>query len=261
MQQVRKLEQAAHANGSGSAATWRAGINAMALLVLVAACGLMARAVSQVAPRAASSTAQMIKDLPPAVKSGSHTSLSLTGAPAAAPVTPVPPAPAAAAPNPAVAPALRPATLAATADICVDLARLLDGRDVPGLLARASAVLDAKGIMIWSADAGVLRPSLAHGYGEKVLRKLKPLAIADENITSQTFRTLQPQTMDGVQGGDATAIAVPLISTGGCVGVMAAEIRNGRSHHDSIALARIIAAQFATIVGPAEDGLSKAAEA
>jgi hypothetical protein len=122
-----------------------------------------------------------------------------------------------------VAPAIKPATLAATAELCVDLARLLDGRDVQALLARASEVLGAKGIMIWSADAGSeqLRPSLAHGYSEKVLRKLQPLAMGDENITSQTYRTMKPQSMNGNHGGDSMAIAVPLISTGGCVGVMA----------------------------------------
>ncbi len=141
----------------------------------------------------------------------------------------------------------------------MDLARLLDGRDVPALLARASDVLDAKGIMIWSADAASaeLRPSLAHGYSEKVLRKLQPLAMADENITSQTFRTMKPQWMNGNHGSESMAIAVPLISTGGCVGVMAAEIRHNRSQADIMALARIIAAQFATIIGPSDEALSR----
>jgi hypothetical protein len=38
----------------------------------------------------------------------------------------------------------------------------------------------------------------------------------------------------------------------GCVGVMAAEVRHGREASESArALARIVAAQFATLVGPA----------
>jgi hypothetical protein len=48
---------------------------------------------------------------------------------------------------------------------------------------------------------------------------------------------------------------------GGCVGVMAAEIRHNRSQADVMPLARFIAAQFATIIGPSDEGLSKVAEA
>lgn len=270
--QVRTLERQRTAANTGRFSMFRTAVTAGAMLLLVAVSGVMAGALRRVARRGPSSTAQMLKDLPPPVKSGPlsitqvHTSMAATPA-AASPVgtaaaTPTAGSPVAA-PAPAAPPAIRPAILAATAELCVDLARLLDGRDVQALLARASDVLDAKGIMIWSADAASeqLRPSLAHGYSEKVLRKLQPLAMADENITSQTFRTMKPQFMNGNHGGETMAIAVPLISTGGCVGVMAAEIRHNRSQADVMALARIIAAQFATIIGPADEGLSKTAEA
>jgi len=273
--QARTLEQQQATAAAGRMSMMRTGATGLAMLLLVAVSGVMARALARQARRGPASTAQMIKDLPPPVKSGPlsitqvHASMAATPTTGSAVVTaaatptsgtPVSVPVAAAAPAPA--PAVRPATLAATAELCVDLARLLDGRDVPALLARASDVLDAKGIMIWSADAATeeLRPSLAHGYSEKVLRKLQPLAMADENITSQTFRTMKPQWMNGNHGGETMAIAVPLISTGGCVGVMAAEIRHNRSQADVMALARIIAAQFATIIGPADEGLSKAAD-
>jgi hypothetical protein len=265
--QARTLEQQRAAASAGRLSMFRTGATGLAMLLLVAVSGVMAGALRRVARRGPSSTAQMLKDLPPPVKSGPlsitqvHTSMAATPV-ATTTATPTSGTPVSA-PAPAMAPAIRPATLAATAELCVDLARLLDGRDVPSLLARASDVLDAKGIMIWSADAASeqLRPSLAHGYSEKVLRKLQPIAIADENITSQTFRTMKPQWMNGNHGGETMAIAVPLISTGGCVGVMAAEIRHNRSQADVMALARIIAAQFATIIGPADEGLSKTAEA
>jgi hypothetical protein len=267
--QARTLEQQRAAAAAERLSLMRSGATALAMLVLIAVIAVMARALARRGP---ASTAQMIRELPPPVKSGPvsitqvHASMATTPA-AGWPVVSATATPtsgiAVSAPAAAAAPAIKPATLAATAELCVDLARLLDGRDVPALLARASDVLDAKGIMIWSADAASeeLRPSLAHGYSDKVLRKLQPLAMADENITSQTFRTMRPQTMNGNHGGDTMAIAVPLISTGGCVGVMAAEIRHSRSQADIMALARIIAAQFATIIGPANEGLSKAAEA
>ena len=268
--QARTLEQQRTAANTGRLSMFRTAITAGAMLLLVAVSGVMAGALRRVARRGPSSTAQMLKELPPPVKSGPlsitqvHTSLAATPAAGSAVVasttTPTSGTPVSA---PASAPAIKPAILAATAELCVDLARLLDSRDVPALLARASDVLDAKGIMIWSADAASeqLRPSLAHGYSEKVLRKLQPLSMADENITSQTFRTMKPQCMNGNHGGDTMAIAVPLISTGGCVGVMAAEIRHSRSQADVLALARIIAAQFAGIIGPADEGLSQVAEA
>jgi hypothetical protein len=276
--QARRMEQERTTASAGRISQMRTGVTALAMFLLVAVSAVMARAL---AGRGGASTAQMIKELPPPVRNGAlsitngHTSTSMAVTPAAGSATvtatatplsgtpvPVPVAVPALAPPIAIA-ALKPATLTAAAELCVDLARLLDGRDVPALLARASAVLDAKGIMIWSADAASeeLRPSLAHGYSEKVLRKLQPLAMADENITSQTFRTMKPQSMNGHHGGESMAIAVPLISTDGCVGVMAAEIRHSRSQADVMALARIIAAQFATIIGPADEGLSKAAEA
>jgi hypothetical protein len=270
--QARTLEQQRASAAAGRLSMMRTGATALAMLLLVAVSAVMARALSRLARRGVASTAQMLKELPPPVKSGP---LSITQVHASMPTTPATGSAVVAAtttpvsgtqvtaPAPAVAPAIKPATLAATAELCVDLARLLDGRDVQALLARASEVLGAKGIMIWSADAGSeqLRPSLAHGYSEKVLRKLQPLAMGDENITSQTYRTMKPQSMNGNHGGDSMAIAVPLISTGGCVGVMAAEIRHNRSQADVMALARIIAAQFAGIIGPADEGLSKAAEA
>jgi hypothetical protein len=124
-------------------------------------------------------------------------------------------------------------------------------------------VLDAKGIMIWSVDSdeGLLRPSLSHGYSEKVTRKIRPLPMSDENITSQAMRSLQPQTLAGAGPGDSAAIAIPMIGSMGCVGVMAAEIRQSRPHNDVIALARIIAAQFTTLVAPADEALGRTAEA
>ena len=65
------------------------------------------------------------------------------------------PPPRAATPEPA-----RPATtvnLDAAAELCVDLARVIDASDVPALLARAAAVLDARGIIVWVADsAGII---------------------------------------------------------------------------------------------------------
>ena len=150
------------------------------------------------------------------------------------------------------APLPRPVSLSAAAELCVDLARILDGRDVPGLLERTATLLDAKGLMIWSVDTGgaLLRPSMCHGYSEKVLTRLRPLQVDADNVTSLAFRSMQPQSLLGATAADSGAIAVPLVTASGCVGVLAAEVRPGKPHPDLLPVARIVAAQFAALVAP-----------
>ena len=70
------------------------------------------------------------------------------------------------------------------------------------------------------------------------------------NVTASAYRTGLLQTMKGdmVSSG---AVAAPLVTAGGCVGVMAAEIKNGGEQQDSLlAAATIISSQLATLVGP-----------
>ena len=250
---IRALDSDAATSSGASQGMMRIAANAFGLLVALGVAAFFARALTIAAPKRTASTAEMIRDLPPPVKSV---------APAAMPVPPPPPA---AIPVTSAAMLQRPVAWGATAELCVDLARLLDGRDVPALLERAAGLLDAKGIMIWSTDAEAsrLEPSLCQGYGDNVLRRLRPLQIEDDNITSLAFRTMQPQTMPGASLGDSAAIAVPLITPAGCIGVLAAEVRQSRPHPDVVPLARIIAAQFSTLVGPQAEGasLSRAADA
>jgi hypothetical protein len=53
---------------------------------------------------------------------------------------------------------------------------------------------------------------------------------------------------DAISNG---AIAVPLVAAAGCVGVMAAEVKNGGEQQEQLlAAASIVAAQLATLAGP-----------
>lgn len=142
--------------------------------------------------------------------------------------------------------------LTEAAQICVDLARVLDGQDVPPLLKRAADVLDARGLVLWVVDpAGAfLRPSLTHGYSDRVLQRLGPLQTSADNVTSLAFRSLQAQSLGGQATGASSAIAVPLITPSGCIGVLSAEVSQDRSSSDALSLARIFAAQLATLVSP-----------
>jgi hypothetical protein len=139
------------------------------------------------------------------------------------------------------------------AELCVDLARVLDVRDLPALLGRAASVLGAKGLVLWVVDRGTaeLRPSLAHGYSDKVLQRMGPLPTSADNVTSLAYRTLKVQLVRGSADGQG-AIAVPLIAPAGCVGVLSAEVQGGKAGDTRSDVARMIAAQLATLVAPTE---------
>jgi hypothetical protein len=123
---------------------------------------------------------------------------------------------------------------------------------VPALLERAARVLEAKGVIVWLADkAGTtLRPALAYGYSERVLLRLDSLEAAADNVTSLSFRSIRSQCMNGAAPGAPGAIAVPLVTAGGCAGVLSAEVRDSKPAAEMVALAKIIAAQFATLIAP-----------
>jgi hypothetical protein len=143
-------------------------------------------------------------------------------------------------------------SLADAADVCVDFARVLDGRDMPPLLQRAAHVLDAKGLVLWVADdhGAILRPSLAHGYSERVLQRLGSLQVDADNVTSLAYRSMETQVLRTPPLGSTSAIAVPLMTPTGCVGVLAAEVRNATNGPDSVSIAKMFAAQLSTLVTP-----------
>ena len=181
--------------------------------------------------------------------------------PAAAPVpAPSPPAPepapvVAAAPPPPVKPP-KPAPpavdLQGIASLCTELARVLDTRALPGALERAAALLDASGIIIWVSDPDgrELTPVLAHGYAQHLVSRLGTIPRDAENATAAAYRTGVVQTVRSEENSPG-AIAAPLLSPTGPVGVMAAEVRHDGERKDAIrAATAIVAAQLATLMGP-----------
>jgi hypothetical protein len=75
------------------------------------------------------------------------------------------------------------------------------------------------------------------------------LSADGDNVTSLAFRTRQPQVVRGSIDGQG-ALAVPLISASGCVGVLAAEVQGAKPGDARFAIARIVAAQLSTLVAP-----------
>jgi hypothetical protein len=156
-------------------------------------------------------------------------------------------APAAAAP-----PDQNTVDLAGMAALCVELARIQDARALPALLGRAADILEASGIVLWIADPDgrELTPIVVHGYPPRLAGRFGTIPRDAENVTASAYRTGLLQTMKGDTISNS-AVAAPLVTAGGCVGVMAAELKNGGELQASLlAAATIIASQIATLVGP-----------
>src|SRR5207237_7215412 len=113
--------------------------------------------------------------------------------------------------------------LQAVATVCNDLARVVDTRALPALLERTAGVLDASGIILWIADPDgrELAPIVTHGYASNLVARLGTIGRDAENVTAAAYRTSLLQTLRADASSNG-AIAAPLVTPTGCVGVMAA---------------------------------------
>ncbi len=218
---------------------------------------------AKVVPRAKSATATAApasgtaaRPAARAVPAQASARAAASSAPSAASTAAKTPPAAAAAATPAVSeprPAPAPAVdLSGVASLCSDLARVIDTQALPALLERAAGVLDAPGIVLWIADPDgrELSPVVTHGYPPQVTSRLGTIPRDAENATASAFRTALLQTVNADTTSNG-AIAAPLVTPAGCVGVMAAEVRNaGEGDAGKLAVAAIVAAQLATLVGP-----------
>jgi GAF domain-containing protein len=140
--------------------------------------------------------------------------------------------------------------LKAMAELCTDFGRLTDSGELPGLFDRAARLIEASGFIVWVAEAGgdELRPVLAHGYPAQALSRLPAIPRDADNATAAGWREGQMQVVK-TNGMTPGALVAPLLTSGGCIGVLAAEVRHGRESSESVrALARIVASQIAALV-------------
>jgi hypothetical protein len=102
---------------------------------------------------------------------------------------------------------------------------------------------------VWDAIAQELQPALVHGYSEKVLAQLPSLKADADNLTAAAFRCGQTLAMNG-DADTSGALAVPLLTPGGCAGVLAIELAGGTADAGSVrAVAIFLAAMLAQLVG------------
>jgi len=147
------------------------------------------------------------------------------------------------------APPVSDIDLVTIARLCTDFGRLDDTARAAPLLREIATVLDAVGLIVWIWDPGVpeLRPVLGHGYSERVLAQLPKLMEAADNATASAFRFAETCIVRGSDRASG-ALAVPMMTPAGCIGVFAIELKHGSEQRPQVqAFATIVAAQLARL--------------
>ncbi len=155
--------------------------------------------------------------------------------------------------------------LRVAADLCTDLCKVTDTSEFPELLARAAALMNATGVIIWVRDSSghALRPAIGHGYPARALAQMGSIPEDGNNATAAAYRSARMQVVerDDTSSG---ALAAPLLAANSCVGVLSAELRAGWESSEAVqATAAIMAAQLATLLSadPPADTAASPAEA
>jgi hypothetical protein len=142
--------------------------------------------------------------------------------------------------------------LDALADLCSSLARVADTRELQGLLERTAKALNATGVIVWMPDGpqGSLRQVLTHGYAPLALSRMGIIHPAADNATATAYRTKRVVVVPA-EALASGAVVAPLISSEGCSGAMAVELREGVEATPELrAMTTIVAAQLATMFTP-----------
>ena len=167
------------------------------------------------------------------------------------------------APLPKARAAITPKLLS-TAQLCAELARVAESRQLPNLLERAAKVLDATGMIVWVAEPSrqALVPAIAHGYEDKMVARMGSIHRDSNNAVAAGYRLSEVRTVAGDSFTNG-AMIVPLMTSEGCVGVLSAELKAGSEKDESAqALATIFASQLATLVAtPAAVPINAVAQA
>jgi hypothetical protein len=146
----------------------------------------------------------------------------------------------------AVSPVLKTA-----AQLCTDFACVQDVHGLEQLLARASDIMDAAGIVVWmgNASGAELTPVLSHGYSADTRARLPNVPRDANNAAAAAYRSGDMQIVASRPGGSKGAIVAPILGAQGCIGALSAEIRAGGEASEGVqALAAILAAQLAGIL-------------
>jgi transcriptional regulator with XRE-family HTH domain len=136
------------------------------------------------------------------------------------------------------------------AALCTALGQAADQDAVIAVLADASRLLNARGMIVWVWDAVrcALCPAIAHGYPASMLQQLAALARERETAIGAAFHTAQLRVVTGAGHGTG-AVVTPLLTPAGCVGVLAIEFPNGAEQRENVrAFATMLGAQLSMLL-------------
>jgi hypothetical protein len=160
--------------------------------------------------------------------------------------------------------ALDSALLQSAAELCTAFGRLRDAGELKSLMAKASRLIDATGLVVWigNASGADLHPLLAHGYPDDVVRRLKAVPRTADNAAAAAYRSGTMQIVNTTAARAPGAIVAPILSADGCIGALSAETAaGGETSESSQALVGIVAAQLANVLAASAQASAPAARA
>ncbi len=137
--------------------------------------------------------------------------------------------------------------LLAAANLCGKFACANASSDLTLLLGEAVRIVEAIGLIVWvwDARAAELKPVLTEGYSSSVLAQLPKVARDTDNATAAAFRSVRTCAVRA-GGADTAALAVPMMSPDGCMGVLTVELTPGG---EQVVAVRAVVTMFAAHLG------------
>jgi len=142
--------------------------------------------------------------------------------------------------------------IAALATLCTTLAATHCVEETVTLLDALAPTLGALGTIVWQAcpERARLAPVAAAGYSPSLLARIPDVPCDSDNATAAAYRSASTCVVTGNDRANG-ALAVPILGTAGCVGVLAMELGAGAERDQRVqAAAAIIAAQLSHVVAP-----------
>ena len=141
--------------------------------------------------------------------------------------------------------------LAASADLCTAIARVDSAAGLATLLDRTTTLLDAAGLVLWMQSGDDLVAVAAYGHAADARARMGTLQRDAEHAVARAWREGQVQLVQGDEGTHS-AIMAPITGPGGCNGVLAVDVKDGRQNDQAMrAVVLMLAAQLANVVaGP-----------
>jgi hypothetical protein len=104
-------------------------------------------------------------------------------------------------------------------------------------------------VWMWDSSSRTLTHVLSHGYSSDILARLPRVRCETDNAIADAFRSSETRVVKG-SGASTGAVVVPMVTAGGCAGVLALELQGRGEERECVrAVATILAAQLTALFG------------